>query len=97
MTREISDEVIQVRTFRAAEHGADEQPVPSQFCHHTHVDRVARVGTANQVLNKVIFALHVRDHVVVKRVKSRLGHFGVVVPPDGVFHAVRFDDMFVFG
>ena len=55
------------------------------------------VGAADQILYKVIAPLHVLDHVGVKRVKTRRAHLGVVFPPDGVRHAVGFDDMFVFG
>ena len=94
---EIGGEVFQRFGIGAAQHGADEKPVPCQFCHHPHIDRMFGVGTANEVLDEVILTLHMGDHVLIKRIKPFGRHLSVVFPPDAVGHAVGLDHMFIFG
>ena len=94
---EVRDEIIQRVALGAAQHVANEQTVPSQLGHHTHVDRVFRIGPTDQILDEVITPLHMRQHVLVKRIKAFRRHLGVVFPPDFIGNAVGFYDMFILG
>ncbi len=93
---EVGHEILQGLSVRAAQQMADEQAMPSHLCHHAHLDRMCRVGPAGQILHVIVTPLHVRDHVIIERIKSFGRHFGIIVPPDRVGHAVGFDHMFVF-
>ena len=63
---------------------ADEQSVPSKLGHHAHIKALRGVRSAKQILYVVIAALHVGQHIFIKRVKARFGHFGVIFPPDTI-------------
>ncbi len=94
---EIGDKAVQRGAFGTAQHVADEQPVPCQLGDHTHIDRMGRIGAADQILNVIVLALHMGEHIGMQRVKAFGRHGRIVFPPDGVDHAVGFDHMFVFG
>ncbi len=93
----IGDKRVQIFTIWAAQHMADEQVVPSQLGHNTHVDGIGRVGTAYQILNVVVLALHMLDHIGMQSIKAFGRHRGVVFPPDAVGNTVCLDDEFVLG
>ena len=71
--------------------------MPGQFCNHAHVDRIGRIGAANQILHEIIAALHMGQHVGVERVKALGAHGAVVLPPNRIGHAGGFDHMLIFG
>ena len=95
--REIGREIVKIRPFRAAQHVPDEKAVPGHFGHHADIDGMARVRPAHQILNEIVTALHMRQHVFVKGIKAFGRHRGVVVPPDRFSDAVGLDHMLVFG
>ena len=71
--------------------------MPGQFGHHAHVDRQFGVSPGDKILHEVITALHMGQHVGIKRVKAFGGHGGVVFPPDAVFDVCSAHDMLVLG
>ncbi len=49
----------------SAQQVANEQVVPSQFVDHTNINGVSWVGASGEILNKILAAFHVREHVSV--------------------------------
>ena len=62
----------------------DEQAMPSHFRHHPHVNPVDRIGPGEQILDKIIPALHVAKHIFLQPIKRTRRHRRIVLPPDCV-------------
>ena len=92
----ISGELFQLVCVRPAQHVANEQPMPGQLCHHAHIEAVGRICAAKEVLHKIITPLHMRNHILVERLKTRFRHGRIVFPPNAIGHRSSFDHMFVF-
>ena len=92
---EISEELVKLLSLGAAQHVADEEAVPGQLGHHAHLDRMRRVRAADEVLNVVVLALHVLEHVGMQRVEALGRHGAVVFPPDLVFDRGGLDHVLV--
>ena len=94
---ELGRKRVQFFARGAAQQVADEQAMPCEFGHHTHVQTVFGVGAAKQVLNEIITALHVLQHVVIQLVERGGLHRFVVFPPDAVFDRGGANNKFVLG
>ena len=90
-------ETRQLVLGRAYQQGADEQVVPGQFVDDPHVQAVVGIGAAEQILHKVITALHVVQHVGIQPVKGLGRHRLVVFPPDRVLDLGGADHELVLG
>jgi len=77
---------VEFGALGAAQHVAVEQRVPGQLGDHAHVEPVRRIGATVEILDEVVAALHVFEHVGVEHVEGGRVHRLVVVPPDRVFH-----------
>ena len=90
-------EAIQLGPLGAAQHVADEQPMPSQLCHHPHVQSVNWIGAAKQILHEILAPLHMGQHICIQTVKRIGCHRRVVFPPDRLFDPGGADHEFVLG
>jgi hypothetical protein len=93
--RPFRGKTVQLCPVGAAQHMADEKTVPSQFRDDTHVQTVFGVCASIEVLDEVIAALHMRQHVTAQIGKSLWCHGRVVFPPDRIFNRWRADDKFI--
>mmetsp|Transcript_888 Transcript_888/g.1700 ORF Transcript_888/g.1700 Transcript_888/m.1700 type:complete len:535 (-) Transcript_888:1108-2712(-) len=94
---ELGNEGRQLFGVRATQQVADEKVVPCQFGDHANVEPMLLIRAAEQVLDVVIAALHVLQHVGVQPVEGVGRHGGVVVPPDVVLDLRCPHDKFVVG
>ncbi len=94
---EIGHEAGQFRGLGAPQQVADEKPVPCQFRHDPHIKAQRRISAAIEVLNEIVLAFHMLQHIGMKPVKGFGLHRLVVFPPDGVFHRGGAYDVLVLG
>ena len=94
---EFRHERVEFRWLWSAQQMPDEQPMPGQFGHNADVQPVCRISAAIEVLDEILAALHMGQHVGVQNVERLRRHRRVVLPPDRIFDAWRADDKFVLG
>ena len=94
---EFRRETGQFGEFRADQKLADKQRVPGIFGVNAHLDAVARIGAAIEVLREQGLALHMRAEVAEHRGELCLGLLAVAVPPQNVVRELVVDGVLVLG
>ena len=81
----IRHETVEFRALGAAQQVADKQAVPRHFGNDADVETMRGFGTGVEVLDEVVAALHMCQHVFAQGRKCFGCHRRVVFPPDRVF------------
>ena len=94
---EVGLERLDLVQLGPAQHVVDEQGVPCQLGDDAHIQAMGRIGAAEQVVDEILAALHVFEHIRMQAVESVGRHRFVVFPPDGIFDRRLANDEFVVG
>ena len=67
---EFRNEARQFFARRAAQHVPDEKTMPGQFVHNSDIKAMLCLGASEQVLNKIVAAFHMGQHILMEPVKG---------------------------